>query len=72
MKLLVLIMLWRRLTRVDAISDARKISKELGTRPFSDKYHDSSGDEWGKIKPIRPLPPLPPHPRSTNRRTEIT
>jgi hypothetical protein len=39
----VLWAIWRRLTEVDAIKDARRWSHEQTIRPFSDKYDESSG-----------------------------
>lgn len=84
MKLAVLLAIWRRLTRVDAVKDARKISKELATRPFSDKYDESAGGggylgagaaqmQYRRglcdlAKEIEKRPPAPRHPRSTDKR----
>lgn len=73
-KLLVLWAIWRRITQVDAVRDARKISKELGTRPFSDKNDENwGGGGYGAAPPGQSsfergerhvLKPIPPHPRA--------
>jgi hypothetical protein len=43
MVIAVLLAIWRRLTEVDAIDDARRWSHEQTIRPFSDKYDESGG-----------------------------
>lgn len=76
--------IWHRLTRVDAIKDAHKISKEMATRPFSDKHDENwGGGGYGAASPgqssyrrgvdpivreIENRPPASKHPRSTANR----